>query len=78
MANIRVLPRLDRILRDLNKVEAHVRLHSGIDFYKAIDVDNTASAICQQAARLVGIAREKRGGQPVQEELLKNVRKALG
>jgi hypothetical protein len=78
VANINVRKRLERVASDLDAVVKHVALYSGVDPQDALHVDNVASGICAQAARLAEIARHRQGIREPEGALQRRIRKALG
>jgi hypothetical protein len=77
MANVNVRRRLEQISDELDALVEHVFQYSDIAPKDARFVDNVATGVSEQAARLAGLAREaqgERGGA----SLPKKVRKALG
>jgi len=77
MANMNVRKRVESIATDLNAVIKHVVQHSGIDSKDAMFVDNIATEIAAQAARLASEARARQGDRSA-HKLVEKVRKALG
>jgi len=73
MANIRPLPQITRIAKELRQVSEHVRLYSGIDPKLAAGIDAELTDIMQTAAILLQQCR-----RPTQPTLLSRIRKVLG
>lgn len=77
MANINAKKRLDSLLKEIEQVGKHIALYSGVDQKDAEQIDRDATAICESAAAIAQIAREKIGYTNA-KTLVKRVRKALG
>jgi hypothetical protein len=77
MANMNVKRRIEQISNDLDKLIEHVSQYSDISPGDARFVDNVATGIAEQAARLAGYARQVQGERGA-SALPKKVRKALG
>jgi hypothetical protein len=77
MANINVKQRLERLSRDMDALVKHVVQYSGVDKKDAFLIDNMATDLAAQAARLAGEARAAAGDRSAMK-LVKQVRKALG
>jgi len=77
MANMNVRKRLEKIEREMREIILYVEQYHGVPKEEAHQVDNEASVICQQAARLASTARKSMGISDA-SKLVKQVRKALG
>jgi Asp-tRNA(Asn)/Glu-tRNA(Gln) amidotransferase C subunit len=77
MANMNVRKRLEKIEREMREIIMYVEQYHGVPKEEARQVDNEASNICQQAARLCTTARIAMGDKSA-PKLAQHVRKALG
>jgi hypothetical protein len=77
MANMNVRKRLEKIEREMREIILFVEQYHGVPKEEAHQVDNEASNICQQAARLCTAARVTMGDKSA-PRLGRAVRKALG
>jgi len=77
MSNMNVRRRVEKLSDDLDSVIKHVLQYSGIDKKDAMFIDNLATEMSAQAARLAGLSRVVQGDKSG-ASLEKRVRKALG
>lgn len=76
MANIRVRPKLEKALKDIDAALKQIRLYSGISDTEAQAIDTIGTNIAEAGAHVAALAREKMGSR--EKNLVGKVRKALG
>jgi hypothetical protein len=77
MANVRIIPALERAKEELQAAFKQIQMYSGIDKDKAMKVDDLATSIADMASDIAGLARQVQGDTSG-GRVNKNVRKALG
>ncbi len=77
MPNINVRKKIEKLSDEMDQLLQHVAQYSGISEKDAMFVDNTATALCEGAARLAAEARAVQGDRSA-DRLEKDVRRALG
>lgn len=77
MANVRVIPGLERAKDELESVYKQIKMYSGIEKDKAMKIDDLATSIADMASDIAGLARQIMGDRSG-EKTNKAVRKALG
>ncbi len=85
MANIKIKAAVNRISDDLNATVKHAVQYSGVGEDEAAEIERVCEVICEQAARLVGMARVAGNKKSIIKykpdedlRLVKKVRKAFG